>query len=197
MSTIALEKPNLTHTLCFMFSGKAGVGKSYCSDLLFTLLRSKGLAVYRLSFARGVKSTASFMGWDGNKDKRGRRLLQKIGQIGREYDADMWVRSGMREVEESVGYPYDAIIIDDWRFGNEFNFIVNNEPLYKVVDIRVSALNRECLRGTPEYNEISETELDDFAFRYTINNREPGPFNVANSLSMIAENEIKLTTRKQ
>jgi hypothetical protein len=166
-SIIVPEKPNLTHTLCFMFSGKAGCGKSFSADLAQKLCNDLGLKTYRAPFAKGVKATANYMGWDGNKDTKGRILLQKIGFIGREYDKDMWVRSAMKDIEESVGYPYDAVFIDDWRFKNEYDYIFKNELMYKPIPIRIEAPSREILKGTPEYTDLSETELDDFDFPYT------------------------------
>jgi hypothetical protein len=173
MSIIAPETHNLTHTLCFLFSGKAGTGKTYWSDKLQLYLNNKGLKTYKAPFAFGVKSTATYMGWDGKKDQRGRRLLQRIGQDGREYDQDVWVRSTFNRIEDSVGWPYDAILIDDWRFINEYEY-VNKDWLYKPIRIRIEALNREILKGTPEYYEISETELDNFSFDCVINNFKLG-----------------------
>lgn len=166
MSGSKIDKPNLTHTLCFMFSGKAGTGKSYSADLAKELCEKAGLKTMKAHFAYGVKETARFMGWTGQKDRRGRKLLQDIGKAGRAYDPDLWVRQTFNYIEESVGYPYDAIFIDDWRFKNEYDYIVNNELLYKVVPIRMDAKDRESLKGTPEYDDISETDLDDFDFPF-------------------------------
>ena len=195
MSTIVPEKPNLTHTLCFMFSGKAGVGKTYSANLAKIICDDIGLKTYRVSFAKGVKATANFMGWNGNKDNRGRVLLQKIGFIGREYDKDMWVRSAMEEVESSVGYPYDVIFIDDWRFRNEFDYINLNEPLYKPIAIRIEAPTRESLKETLERNDISEVELDtfDFSMENCISN-EPDCPNYTDRLTEIIYREIKRCT---
>ena len=164
MSTIAQGRLSLSHTLCFMFSGKAGTGKTHSSEIAQKLCNNAGLSTFRAPLAKGVKDTARFMGWDGEKDRRGRILLQKIGAIGRDYDKDMWVRAAFCSIEESVGYPYDAVFIDDWRFTNELEFIQREQLLYKPVLIRLEAPDREILSGTPEYNDISETGLDNFPF---------------------------------
>ena len=168
MSIIVPGKLSLSHTLCFMFSGKAGTGKTYSSTIAQKLCNDAGLSTFRTPFAKGVKDTASFMGWDGEKDRRGRSLLQKIGSIGRDYDKDMWVRAAFLRVEESVGYPYDAIFIDDWRFTNELEFIQREQLLYKPVLIRLEAPDREILLGTPAYDDISETDLDAFFYSYPV-----------------------------
>ena len=167
-------RPNLSHTLCFMFSGKAGTGKSWSSDTAQKLCDKLGLKTFKSPLAYGVKSTATYMGWDGEKDGKGRRLLQDIGKAGRAYDKDMWVRSAFTRIEEQVGYPFDAVFIDDWRFENEYKYVIDNEPLYKVIPIRMDAEDREILRGTPEYGDESETGLDAFSFprlNYVCNNK--------------------------
>jgi hypothetical protein len=150
-----------------MFSGKAGVGKTFFANLAQKICTDLLLKTLKVSFASGVKSTATHMGWDGKKDDAGRKLLQQIGFIGREYDKDMWVRSAMTSIEDSVGYPYDAVFIDDWRFNNEFDYIRKKEPLYVPIPIRIEASEREILKDTLAYMDISETELDDFSFPYT------------------------------
>lgn len=158
-----------------MFSGKAGTGKTYCADIVMQLCKDAGLSVFKSPFARGVKETAQFMGWDLNKSGSGRKLLQDIGAAGRAYDPNMWVKSAINHVMDQDEYPFDAIVIDDLRYRNELVYIIDNEPLYKVIPIRMYAPSRELLVGTPEYYDISETDLDEFPFdKENIINNEPG-----------------------
>ena len=167
------KKVRLTHTICFMFSGKAGVGKSYSADLMKLMTEEYNLNSIKAPFADGVKATARFMGWDGKKDQKGRRLLQRIGQAGREYDEDLWVKATMDIIENSDAYPYDVVFVDDWRFPNEISYIKKNELLYKPISIRITAPERELLVGTPEYIEVSEISLDDYGkFDFHINNKK-------------------------
>jgi hypothetical protein len=171
MNITAQETPSMSKTLCFLFSGKAGVGKTYCSDMMARLTDEAGLTHFKSLFAYGVKRTAKCMGWDGQKDDKGRHLLQEIGKLGRLYDPDLWAKSAFSFIENSDGYPYDCVFIDDWRFKNEYHYIGMNQPLYKVVPIRVHAPDREMLRGKVYYADISETELDSFPwFRYIVYN---------------------------
>jgi hypothetical protein len=167
---IEYEKPNLTHTLCFLLSGHAGVGKTYCAEYLSTLAKKYELKLYAAHFANQVKATARFMDWDGKKDRAGRILLQRIGQVGREYDPLLWARLEFHSIDSQVGFPFEVVTIDDWRFVNELVYVKENEPLYKPITIRVVAPEREVLKGTPEYNDISETELDNFEFDYVVYN---------------------------
>ncbi len=195
MSTETVERPNLSKTICFLFSGKAGVGKTYCADVLLNLLKEKKLSALKFPFAFGVKAVATFMEWDGNEDQRGRRFLQDIGRIGREYSPDVWVKSTFIRVEESVGYPYDSIVIDDWRFNNEISYIKDNELLYEPITIRIVAPKREMLKGTMEYYEPSETELDGYDFLWKITNDEDGTQKVEKALRAILSLEISRNLR--
>lgn len=188
---------NFSKTICFLLSGKAGVGKSYTANLLNGYLTLKGYNQGIYHFADGVKKTAIFMGWNGNKDQQGRILLQGIGQTGRAYDEYLWVRDTFKRIEDSEEYPYDFIIIDDWRFKNEYRFIASNEILYRPIKIRIEAPARELLIGTPAYNEISEVDLDGFdLFDYIISNDEDGYEHLFKELLNILQIEIEDNLRK-
>lgn len=150
-----------------MFSGKAGAGKSYSAAVAKEICDKAGLNSKIVSFASGVKYTATMVGWDGIKDQKGTLLLQDVGKAGRKYDPDMWVRNTFNAIENMDAYPFDVVFIDDWRFNNEYSYIINNQPLYKVIDIRIKAPSRERLKGTPAYEDVSETELDSFKFTPT------------------------------
>ena len=52
----------------------------------------------------------------------------------------------------------DAIIVDDWRFPQEMAYFMDT-GMFNVWTIRVYAPEREILKGTPQYNDISETSL--------------------------------------
>lgn len=165
-----LNKGFLSKTVCILLSGKAGVGKSFYASALESKLSSDGYNVTRESFAKGVKRTATGMGWDGEKDNEGRSLLQKIGQCGREYNEDVWVKQTFDRLDDDDNYPFDVVLIDDWRFANEDFYIRTHQNLYDVMTVRIHAPMREILRGTHEYNEISEVALDDYDFKLTIHN---------------------------
>lgn len=86
-------------------TGLAGAGKTYAA--IWFKLRTGGEI---WSFAAEIKRIAALMGWDGEKDARGRKLLQDLGSIGREYDRQCWVSR----------MPTDRpVIIDDVRYINE------------------------------------------------------------------------------
>lgn len=140
-----------------MVSGRAGEGKTTFSDLCITYLGGLGRPACSVSFAGGVKDTARFMGWDSIKDDAGRRLLQQVGNIGREYDKDIWAKKAMKEILES---DCDVVFIDDWRFPNEGNVIIKNFADVEMIRV-CRAEEFHTLNGTELYDDISEISLPD------------------------------------
>jgi hypothetical protein len=91
--------------------GWAGSGK----DTAALALMDRGWK--RIAFADALKGRAIYLGWDGRKDDRGRRLLQDVGMAMRAYDPNHWIdhaRAAMR------GRP---CVFTDVRFANEADFI--------------------------------------------------------------------------
>ena len=156
-----------TKTTIILVSGKAGVGKTTFSNLFIKNLPEE-VRKYsgKYSFASGIKFAAKVMGWDGLKDERGRKFLQNIGRIGRQYDVNLWVQNMINLIEDINITPLDYIIIDDWRFPNECRWFVERLNEYEVYTVRIYAPNREILKNTPEYNDISETALLEFSDGY-------------------------------
>lgn len=154
------ESIDTTRTILILISGKAGVGKSTLAKLLLEYLveRYDGIKVKVAPFAQGVKSIAARLGWNGQKDAKGRALLQGIGLVGRDYNPDVWVNATFSAIENHQDYPFHVVIVDDWRFPNELD-VANKFILYEPVTVRVEASTREALLGTPEYNDVSEMSL--------------------------------------
>jgi hypothetical protein len=180
----------LAKTVCILVAGKAGVGKSTCSKFMEEYLKEEGYRVYLGHFANGVKAVAQRMGWDGIKDEKGRRLLQQIGGVGREYDNDMWCKELFQMTLVSSQYPLDIVIVDDWRFPNELEFLKTIET-WNVVTLRVNSPEREILKGTPEANDSSETSLpsdnDSGIYDYFFENNEDDLEKCRNFCYLLAE----------
>ena len=138
-----------------MVSGRAGEAKSTFSNLCVEYLEKFSRKSKIVSFAYGVKSTANAMGWNSEKDDKGRRLLQQIGNIGREYNEDVWANMAVRNILESQ---VDVVFIDDWRFPNEGNVIITK--FINVIKVRICRPEEHhTLNGTDLYDDISETSL--------------------------------------
>lgn len=99
-------------------SGKARVGKDTVADYLVT-----HYGFERCSFAIYLKSIAkNIVGWDGIKDHRGRKLLQDLGTVVRQYDPTFWIRPVVSFIGMDTNKDY---VITDVRHFNEAEAISN------------------------------------------------------------------------
>lgn len=173
------EKPEINEwlfpkTTTILISGKAGVGKTTVANNIRNYLDAEQITPYALviPFALGVKEVAKSMGWDSEKDIKGRRLLQDIGTVGRDYNKDAWIEYLMNYIRDT--YPQemiDLLILDDWRFPNEADYFLGRPELYKTFLINILSPQREVLKGTSAYKDVSETSLDHYSkFDYIIEN---------------------------
>ena len=148
--------------MVILFTGKAGAGKDTAAYIVKEFLPDSGLC----AFAKKLKNIAKqSFGWDEEKDKKGRKLLQSIGQAGRAYNKDIWAEDGVRQIKKQVQLGRVAIITD-LRFRNELDIVKKAYPKAKVVLIKGR-------RADLEENEkdISEHDLDGFnSFNYVLNN---------------------------
>jgi len=110
----------------FAMTGELTAGKSTLARTM-QLLLTPFWNVQILSFARDVKRIAHSFGWDGQKDDKGRKLLQLIGtEVGRAYMPDLWIRYLLLEGSVSLNKDdkyKNIIIIDDLRFDNEAQWL--------------------------------------------------------------------------
>jgi len=142
-----------------LVSGRAGEGKTTFSNFCVEELAKGPYFKFAnvASFAKGVKDVATLMGWDGNKDSRGRKFLQSIGNAGREYRESVWAEKCLNWLRnlELIGVQY--VFIDDWRFPNEGKFIDKYYPVTKCRVVRGQKYH--TLWGTSNYNDLSEVSL--------------------------------------
>lgn len=156
---------NLTTIL--NISGKAQHGKDTLAEILADLLRAGGYRVQVIKFADSLKEEAvGEHGWNGEKDKAGRDLLQTLGTYKREnVDIDYWVK----KAEEKFKGDLDFILIPDTRYKNEIDYF-RGKPGYRVITIRIERWeNGELFDNglTPEQKaHSSEVSLDNYTFDY-------------------------------
>ena len=104
-------------------TGLAGSGKTTFAKYIIDQTKTGTI----IPFAAKVKEFAKLLGWDGEKDAKGRRLLQLIGtECGREcIDPDLWVMAWHESVKYNVIRQTPIIFIaDDIRFDNEAEAIL-------------------------------------------------------------------------
>lgn len=101
--------------------GAARAGKTTFADFVQERLAEEAFILRRVAFADPVKAIARMFGWRGEKDEKGRRLLQLIGtECGREcIGPDVWVDRWLEMVGDEVYCDGFVAIADDVRFPNE------------------------------------------------------------------------------
>lgn len=120
-----------------LIGGRAGVGKTTAAqELCGRLLKYDGLQVVHTAFANPIKDIArEIFHWDGNKDEKGRRLLQVIGtDAGREYNENIWIEYLENRLLNM--FPPHFVLVDDWRFPNEKEYF-EGDPLFDLTTIRI------------------------------------------------------------
>jgi len=136
-------------------SGKQRVGKDTVASYL--TLR---YGFVRLANADYLKKISKKVGWNGQKDEKGRKLLQHLGVIVRDYDPNFWVNYVMKQMKKLEKQGEQKFVITDVRFKNEAEAIKAQEGML----VRV-------VRDTGiEDGHVSEVELDEYKFDATIDN---------------------------
>ena len=147
--------------MIILISGRAGEGKSTFAEICVTKLHKEKMSAKIFPFAKGVKDTASFMGWNGKKDRKGRRLLQQIGGVGREYNENIWADRVIDKIEDWLPDVADDewfAFIDDWRFENEGDVVL--DAFFPVLKVRmIRPYEYHTLRGSTLYDDPSEIGL--------------------------------------
>lgn len=151
--------------IVILLAGKAGAGKTSVANYMIDGLPENKVAGIA-PFAMGIKTIATVVGWDNKKDEKGRKLLQQFGNAGREYNENIWVEFTMGALS-SAKIPFDVIIVDDWRFPNEYEWFLDKTNIFGVYKVRIN--RDEHLLLNPEDTDISETSLPDDSEYYDFN----------------------------
>lgn len=150
-------------------AGKAQHGKDTTALILKEKLESKNKKVVIAHYADLLKYEArQFFNWDGNKDEKGRHILQYMGtDVIRAKNPDYWV-GFIKEFMTMFENEWDYVIIADCRFPNEIKlWEINNWPN---ISLRIIRDNFASGLTDEQLNHPSETALDDFVFDYCIYN---------------------------
>ena len=144
----------------FLISGKARHGKDTVASMLEKELINKGKRVLVTHYADLVKYICkTFFDWDGNKDEKGRTILQYVGtDIVRNKRPNYWVEFVM-EVLWMFGDNWDYVIIPDTRFPNEVD--LPKQTYDTVYHIKVVSPDCDSELTEEQLNHPSETALDD------------------------------------
>ena len=166
-----------------LLTGNAECGKSTIAKALkegyVSADPTKRVAV--ASYANYVKSSAKMLfDWDGQKDEKGRTLLQKWGtDIVRRQNPNFWTDSLIQLAYMARG-ELDTLIIDDVRFPNEIDLWkakAKEDSSLKIYTVKIIRVNQDGSlyenHLTPEQRKHpSECALGDYPMDIYSINRE-------------------------
>lgn len=157
-----------------LISGKAQHGKDTLAEMIKYHYESMTSSkVKTLAFADTLKGLAKQIGWNGEKNDKGRTLLQDLGDTIKAYHGlDFFSQETLKriildyELEPSKVKTHDLYIITDWRFDYELTPLEMFDP----ITIRVNRPYFDNGLSPEQKNHASERNLDDYEFDYTIKN---------------------------
>ena len=150
-------------------SGKAEHGKDSTAIWLKEFLELNNKRVLIMHYADLLKFYATiYFGWNGEKDEKGRTLLQYIGteKVRSKYP-DYWVQNVINFVDIFQD-DFDYVIIPDCRFPNECDLWRANN--YDIITVNVKRLNYTNSLTKEQQQHASEISLDNYVFDYYIEN---------------------------
>ena len=142
-------------------SGKAQHGKDTTANYIKQIMEENGKRVLIAHYADLLKYICkTFFGWDGQKDEKGRSLLQYVGTgVVRKENPDMWVNF-IIDMCRYFGDNWDYVVIPDCRFPNELNRF--HEEGFNTRLIRINRPNFDNGLTEEQKQHASETAMDDF-----------------------------------
>lgn len=150
-------------------SGKAQNGKDTTAAFMKEALESDGYTVLITHYADLLKYICQkFFGWDGEKDQRGRGVLQYVGtDVVRAKWPDFWV-DFIGNVLDLFPDKWDYVLIPDCRFQNEIYTLKRRG--FDVTHLRIVRDGFENHLTQEQQNHPSETALDGTEPGYVIHN---------------------------
>lgn len=143
-------------------SAKARHGKDTAAEILKDYLETMNKKVLIIHYADLLKFIcAKFFGWDGNKDEKGRTLLQYIGTdvVGKKNPAYWvdWVIGFLRLFNNE----WDYVLIPDCRYLVE---IAKMENAFNTIVLRVERPGFDNGLTSQQKQHPSEVSLDNYPF---------------------------------
>ena len=150
-------------------SGSARHGKDTAALYIKEALEARGKRVLVTHYADLLKYICkTFLGWNGEKDKLGRSMLQRVGtDIVRKKKPDFWVKF-IADVLDLFKNQWDYVVIADARFPNEIHYL--RKKGYEVIHALVLRTQFESPLTSEQQAHASETALDHISPDYMLLN---------------------------
>lgn len=145
----------------FLLGGKAESGKDSTGIFIKQKVIGSTLILHNADFLKYIAK--QYMGWNGEKDERGRNLLQNLGTDRTRIELNkplFWVERSC-DIIEILKDRYDYFCICDCRFQNELYYPKARFPEL-VTTIKVVRKNFNNILTQEQRNHPSETSLDGY-----------------------------------
>lgn len=154
-----------------LLSGKAEAGKTTVALMIKDILENKGKKVLKMSYGDLVKYICGkYFNWDGQKDAKGREILQQIGtNVIRAKRPTYWVDFVM-EFSKLFEDEYDFVIIDDLRFPDEVTQWDKNG--WDTFVVRVDREGHISSLTELQLHHPSECSMDNYNFDFYIKSKD-------------------------
>lgn len=144
-----------------VISGRAQHGKDTTAGFMKELLEARSKKVLIAHYGDLVKYVCkTFFDWDGQKDEKGRTMLQQVGteRIRNNGAPDYWV-SFIADILKFFPNEWDYVLIPDCRFPNEVEYLQRE---FAVTHVRVVRENFKSPLTEEQQKHPSETALDNY-----------------------------------
>lgn len=152
-------------------AGKARHGKDTYAGFLKEELERFGKRVLVTHYAGLVKYIChEFCGWNGEKDEKGRTLLQTVGtDVFRKKNPDYWV-DFILDVLDAFPDKWDFVLIPDVRFPNEY--LKLKQDGFNTTLVRITRPNAPSTLNDVQKTHASETAMDGIPADIEVDNSE-------------------------
>lgn len=149
-------------------SAKAQHGKDTAAEIIKEYLESKGKRVLITHYADLVKFVCTkFFNWDGQKDEKGRTLLQYVGtDIISSQQPSYWV-DFIISILKFFETEWDYVLIPDCRYPVE---VTRMRATFETQILRIERPNFESGLTEKQKQHISETSMDNYSFDAVVYN---------------------------
>lgn len=146
---------------CITISGKAGHGKDTFAKNLKKDLEAQGLRVFIFHYADYIKMLAKeIYGWNGEKDEKGRSILQNLGDKLRSKNKRIIIDE-LIKILKLVEDDFDIAIIPDARLPLEIEVL---KEIWHTISIHVNRINYVNILTSEQKKHLTETALDNYKY---------------------------------